>query len=183
MLFADAAATITGSRRTRDGYLVAEVRFARAGVYRYQAIDLRHRDGFSYNGDVYVNVFRPLDEVFSARAMRSFAYVPITVDHPAVAVTEETWRSFSVGHLGGEIHRDGEFVRATIVVQDRSAIEAVERGKQELSAGYQCEVEFVDGVAPNGTAYRAIQRGIIGNHIAIVERGRAGHQCRIGVAR
>jgi len=174
MLFADAAASITGSRRTRDGYFIAEVRFARSGVYRYMG----HELGMA---DAYVNVYRPTEEVFSAQTMRSFAYVPITVDHPAVAVTEKTWRAFSVGHLGGEIHRDGEFVRATIVIQDRSAIEAVERGKRELSAGYQCDVDISDGIAPDGSAYRAIQRGIVGNHIAIVERGRAGRQCRIGV--
>lgn len=175
MLFADAAASIVGSRRTRDGYLVAEVRFARAGVYRYMGLEL----GMS---DASVNVYRPLDEVFAAQTMRSFAHVPITVDHPAVGVTEKNWRAFSVGHLDGEIYRDGEFVRASIVIQDRAAIQAVERGKQELSAGYQCEIEISDGIAPDGTAYKAIQRGIIGNHIAIVERGRAGHQCRIGVS-
>jgi hypothetical protein len=35
-------------------------------------------------------------------------------------------------------------------------------------------------VAPDGTAYQATQHSIRGNHVAVVKKGRAGSECRIG---
>lgn len=174
MLFADAAASIMGSRRTRDGYLVASMRFARTGIYDYRGYEVGRPD---LN---VVKVYRPIAEVFSAAAMRSFALKPVTNDHPADSVSAETWKTHAVGHVGAEIRRDGDYVSADIVIQDRSAIEAVEGGKRELSAGYDSHILWQDGTSPDGQAYQAIMTDISGNHIAIVDRGRAGRQCRIG---
>ena len=176
MLFADAAASISGSRRTRDGYLVASVRFARTGIYEYRGYEVGRPDL-----DV-VKVYRPISEVFSATAMRSFALKPVTNEHPADGVTADTWKAHAIGHVGAEIRRDGDYVSADIIIQDRSAIEAVEAGKRELSAGYDSQILWQEGTAPDGQAYQAIMTDISGNHIAIVDRGRAGRQCRIGVA-
>jgi len=59
----------------------------------------------------------------------------------------------------------------TLVLTAKEAIDALEAGTQELSAGYLCDIEDVDG--------KFYQRNIRANHIAIVEKGRAGASCRI----
>ena len=59
---------------------------------------------------------------------------------------------------------------------------ALQNGKREISMGYTAELEWVDGVTPDGQAYQAKQKNIRINHLAIVDGGRAGATCRIGDA-
>lgn len=166
--------TITDKRRTSDGYLVTEARFARSGIYEYAGSEVGkpHMDK--------VVVFRPEEEVFKDDAMASFAHRPITNDHPTSLVDATNWKREAVGFTDGRVARDGDFVVVPMMVTDAEAIEDVDGGKVELSAGYDCDLEFIDGVAPNGQKYDAVMRNIRGNHIAIVDRGRAGSECRVG---
>lgn len=168
------AAAITGTRRTKDGYLVADVRAARTGIQQYTGAEVG-RPELSV-----VNVYRPAEEVFKHDSLSSYGFKPVTVGHPANGVTADTWKQLAVGQVGGEVVRDGGFVRVPLVLMDAQAIQAVENGTREISMGYDVRLEFVDGVTPEGEAYQAIQRDIRINHAAIVERGRAGSQCRIG---
>jgi hypothetical protein len=78
--------TVHDKRRTGDGYLVTEARFARAGIYEYAG-----RDVGKPNMDT-VRVYRPEGEVFNDAAMASFAHKPITNDHPSDNVTADTWK-------------------------------------------------------------------------------------------
>src|SRR5690606_35377481 len=100
-----------------------------------------------------VGVYRPGAEVFSAAAVRSFAGRPVTLGHPADLVSADTWRQHAIGHMGEEILRDGDFVRGTVIVQDAAAIELIKAGTRELSAGYNCEIQWQDGRSADGQAY------------------------------
>jgi len=173
MQFVDAA-PIAGTRRTADGYLVAEVRTARTGIQDYAGFEVGKPDM------PIVKVYRPADQVFSKDSMGSYAHKPVTNDHPAEAVSATNWKDLAVGQIGDEVARDGEFVRIPLVVMDAAAIKLVEDGKRELSAGYVCDLAFEAGVAPDGQAYDAIQKDIRINHVAIVQNGRAGSKARIG---
>lgn len=173
MLFTDKIA-LSGTRRTGDGYLVADARVARTGIQIYLGREVGRPEMEQ------VRVFRPEAEVFSNDALASFAHRPVTNDHPAEAVGARNWKQHSVGMTGGDIARDGEFVRVPMTVMDQAAIDAVEAGKRELSMGYACDLDFTPGTTPAGEAYDAIQKNIRGNHLAIVDAGRAGPQCRIG---
>lgn len=165
---------IGGTRRTKDGYLVADVRAARTGIQQYAGAEVGRPDLQT------VSVYRPAEEVFKQDSLASYAFKPVTVDHPMDGVSAETWKQLAVGNVGGDVVRDGGFVRVPLVVMDAAAIDHIENGKRELSMGYECRLEFVDGVTPEGQSYQAVQRDIRINHAAIVERGRAGPQCRIG---
>lgn len=176
MLFADSTAALDGYRITGDGYLVADVRFARVGIQTYSGIEMDRREL------AVVGVYRPVAEVFSADAMRSFAGRPVTLGHPLDAVSSDTWKQHAVGRMGDEITRDGDYVRGTIIVQDAAAIDMIKQGTRELSAGYNCSILWQDGQTPGGQAYKAVQQRIRGNHVAIVDKARAGAACRIGAA-
>jgi len=173
MLFADTL-EITGTRRSKDGYLVADCRAARSGIQQYAGAEVGRPDLQT------VHVYRPPEEVFKADSLASYGHKPVTLDHPMEGVTADNWKQIAVGNVGGDVVRDGGFVRVPLIVMDAQAIAAVENGKRELSMGYECRLEFVDGVTPEGESYQAVQRDIRINHAAIVERGRAGPQCRIG---
>ena len=173
MLLIDAA-DIAGTRITADGYLVADARVARIGVQQYLGVEVGRPDLTT------VSVYRPAEEVFKADSLASFAHRPVTVGHPRDAVNAKSWRLHSVGSTGGDIARDGDFVRVPLAVMDADAIQSVQSGKREVSMGYRCRLEWADGVAPDGKPYQAIQRDININHAAIVPVGRAGSECRIG---
>lgn len=168
---------VAGTRRTRDGYLVADCRVARSGnvqVYTGQELD---RPDLPL-----VRVYRDPDAIFDTKAMGSWAFKPMTVQHPSEMVTADNWRDHAVGLTGPEVVRDGEFVRVPMCLMDAAAIEAVESGARELSCGYHTDLAWEAGTTPSGEAYDAKVVSLVGNHIAIVARGRAGPECRIGDA-
>lgn len=140
----------------------------RTGVFTY-----RNPDGSTRRE------YRPDSEVFLASALESFADVPVTDDHPPAMLTAETARQFSVGHVSGEPRQDGAFVIGRLVVMDAGTIAKLEAGKVSLSCGYEVDLEETPGVTPSGERYDCIQRNIRGNHVAIVDVGRAGPEARI----
>jgi hypothetical protein len=69
-----------------------------------------------------------------------------------------------------------------LILKDAAAITAMVSGKRQLSAGYVCELDWTPGLTADGEAYDAQQRSIKINHLALVDRARAGSQARIGDA-
>lgn len=173
MKFTDSA-TISGTRLRDDGYLVVDARIARTGLQKYLGSEVNRPDL------AVVTVYRPESEVFKADAMASFAHRPVTDDHPKGAVTADNWKQLSVGQTDGDIKRDGDFLRVPLMVADGATIQKIQNGKRELSAGYTCDLDWTPGITPEGLAYDAVQTNIRANHVAVVERGRAGKDCRIG---
>lgn len=164
-------------RRTEDGYLVADAKVARTGIQEYLASELELTDRDP--GEV-IRVYRPEEEVFSAGAMRTYAYRPMTNNHPDEQVTADNWKSLSIGQTGGEVARDGEFVRVPLVLMDSQAIADYEGGKRELSMGYRADIVMQDGKTPDGEQYDAVQKTLRMNHLALVDKARGGDQLRIG---
>jgi hypothetical protein len=169
--------SVSAPRRTSDGYLVADAKVARTGVQDYLGSELGRPDL------PVVRLYRPPEEVFAQDAMHSYAYRPLTVEHPAQMVDAASWKAVSAGSTGAEVIRDGDFVRVPLVLMDAAAIKAYESGKRELSMGYTAEIVFRDGVTPDGQPYDAVQTQLRMNHLALVDKARGGEQLRIGDGR
>lgn len=180
MDFTDSLTLDAETRRTADGYLVGSFRVARSGIQVYSGRDVDPDNKHGMRDRAEVRVYRPPEEVFKQDAMASFAFRPITVDHPGESVTSKNWRKFSVGQTGGDVVRDGDFIRVPMVVMDEAAIGKIEKGKRELSQGYGCDVVFGDGTTPDGLQFDAKQTNIRANHTAIVDRARGGPELKIG---
>jgi hypothetical protein len=118
--------------------------------------------------------------VFAADSMSSYGFKPVTINHPSQGVTADSWKDLAVGVVGGDVVRDGGFVKVPLALMDAKAIKAVQDGTREISMGYVCDLAFEDGVTPDGEPYQAVQRDIRINHLALVPKGRAGPHCRIG---
>lgn len=166
--------TLGDARVSDSGYLEANARTARVGIQQYLGSELGKPD------IAVVNVYRDEREVFSKASLDTFSKIPVTNDHPSVAVTADNWREYAVGTTGDEVLRDGEYLKIGLKITDAAAVKAVRDGKRELSVGYTTDLIWEDGQAPDGTPYQARQTAIVANHIAIVARGRAGSQARIG---
>lgn len=156
-----------GSRvsRTPQGGLKVPAALTREGVFTYRNTDGTVR-----------REYRPADEVFKADALASLEDAPVTDLHPSTMVDASNHGVLSKGHVR-DIKRDGQYVAATMLVQDKALIEAIESGaRKEISCGYTCKLDMTPGISPQGEAYDAIQRGITYNHAALlpIGAGRAG---------
>lgn len=155
------------TRKPNGGIVCTDVPIARTGVQEYLARELM-LDG---DPERVVRVAREPEEVFSPAAMASFEGVCVCDDHPPESVTAVNFSQYSKGHVQN-IRRSGEYLLGDLHIDDAVlADQVLNRGKREISCGYQCTYE------PGGEGY--IQREIRGNHVAIVPRGRAGSSVSI----
>jgi uncharacterized protein len=164
-------------RMTADGYLVADIRAARIGIQEYSGVEVGKP-----NMKV-VTVYRPPESVFEADSLRSYAYRPVVVGHPtndSGMVDASNWRDLARGLTGGDVARDGDYVRVPLVLMDEGAIKTVKNGTREISMGYDAVIEFRDGKTPDGEYYDAVQTQLRMNHLAIVSAARGGSELRIG---
>ncbi len=174
MFYATDAVSLGDVRVSDGGYLEAFAKTVRTGCQTYLGAEVGKPELST------VTVYRDEREVFSKDSLESFRLIPVTIDHPPGGVSAKNWRNVARGTTGAEVLRDGEYLRLGLRVKDEAAVAEVRSGKCQLSAGYRCELQWGDGVAPDGTPYQAKQIGIVADHIAIVSAGRAGPQCRIG---
>ena len=126
-----------------------------------------------------VNVLRDADAVFDPLSAHSFIGKPITDNHPTVAVNAKNWRDHARGTVMGAKWEEGGYLAFDLMLTDADTIDAVNAGKRELSNGYAAELQFGDFDGPGGVKCVAKQIAIKGNHVAIVDRGRAGPSCAI----
>ncbi|OOR87288.1 hypothetical protein B0181_10585 [Moraxella caviae] len=172
MQFTDTV-TLLGTRKTADGYLVAEVACARTGIQHYHGTEMGRGDGM-------ISVYRDESEVFDVASLASFVGKPVTDNHPPEMVNADNWAKYAKGTIGEGVLRDGERIKVPITLMDSELIRAVENGKREISMGYTADIVWGDGQTADGQPYHAKQTNIKINHLAIVDKGRAGESCRIG---
>lgn len=107
--------------------------------------------------------------------MASFEGKPVTNDHPPGIIGPDDVRLYEMGHAENVRRGSDEwadYILADLHIHDRELIDAIQSGKREVSCGYECDyVQGADG------SYS--QKNIRGNHIAVVERGRAGKRAAI----
>jgi hypothetical protein len=163
------------TKRTVEGYLRCDAMIARTGCQMY---------GLP-GGKIRIE-YRPPEEVFNADALMSAEEVPITYTpdswnwHPPGPLTAKNAKKYIVGWTGSQVKQDGDFVKTSVKIFDADAIQAAENGSAaELSCGYACDLDFAPGVSPTGEKYDAIQRNIRINHVAMVNKARAGSGVRM----
>lgn len=183
--FFDRSVIAGTKRRDSDGALVADVRIARTGLQYYLGSEVDKKNEHGYRDARVVKVYRPGEEVFSEDTMKSAAHRPVTNDHPRTEtglLDTTTWAKYAKGNTADEVSAEGIFLRVPLIISDEATIRDVESGKREVSAGYTSVMDWTPGITPSGESYDAVQREIRFNHVAIVQRGRAGSAVRIGDA-
>ncbi|MBE8590767.1 DUF2213 domain-containing protein [Pseudomonas sp. MAFF 301449] len=174
-VFDRAGYRITQREYTDEGFLKVPGRVARTGIQEYLAREL----GLDGDPMRVVRVYRPEEEVFNDASLNTYDASDITSPHPPLLVTALTYKGVAVGVVRGPGRRDGDFVVCDLIVKDQKTIDEIIGGKCELSAGYTAVYDETPGVTEDGQAYDYIQRDIKINHVAIVERARAGANARV----
>ncbi len=173
--------------RTPEGFLVCrDAVIGRTGFHTYKGEELLrehgkdklHELGFDdVSPAADIKVFRDASEVFHPDTIRSFEGKPFTDNHPPGFLTPDNVALYQKGHIqnvrkGDEPLDSGDWpLVADIVVTDANLASRIENGERELSSGYGYSLK-----ANNGTLW---QTDIVGNHEALVPKGRAGSDARI----
>lgn len=153
---------------TPEGYLIChDVPIARTGTQKYLARELL-LDG---DPERVILVDRHPEDVFEAATLASFEGKDVTYGHPPENVGPENHAAYSKGHVQN-VRRGGDFILADLHIKDQNLISDIKNDvTREVSCGYLCSY------VADGTGYK--QTHIRGNHVAIVPRGRAGHDVAI----
>ena len=108
-----------------------------------------------------------------AKAAKTFDGLPLLIDHH-IEDAEAPQKEYRVGSLGTDSRWEAPYLKNSLIVTDAEAIRAIEDGRmKELSCAYRYEPDWTPGTF-DGVDYDFVMRNIQGNHVALVEEGRAG---------
>lgn len=158
---------------TPEGFLLCmDVPVARTGMMIYGPGEVPVETG----PEGVVRIERDEAALFSPRTIASYSGKSIVDDHPDDDVSPTNWKELSIGVVLNPrrgTDDDSDVMLADLLVTDAQAIRDVQSGKREVSAGYDADYEQIQPGLGR-------QSNIIGNHIALVEKGRCGPRCSIG---
>ena len=155
------------------GFLTAPVVLSRTGVQYYYGIELGLKDRATEK----IGVFRPEKEVFSDDSLKSFINLVVTDDHPKGFVTTDNVKQLQKGTVS-QVEIDGNNLVGMITVTDKKTIDKIQNNKYQVSVGYAQKL-IADKGEYKGDEYEFVQTDIRANHLAIVDRGRCGPDCKI----
>ena len=151
-----------------SGYLICyDCILARTGSYDYLESEIM-QDG---DPNKIVKVYRTPEEVFSPEAIASFENKPFCNEHPQDDVTPENYKDLMVGTIRNIRRGTGNLENCLVgdvIVFDPEVQELIKSGeKRELSLGYNTDII-------QDQSGRYVMTNIRGNHLALVDSGRAG---------
>lgn len=157
-------------KNNKGQLIVPGCTFARTGKQKYHTSELGITDK-----DEFIYLDRPVKEVSDPATVASFEGCPLTYEHPEDDVKVGVnyaelakGMATNVKYISDSTN-SGHLV-ADLIFTDPDLIKMVENHEiNELSAGYNCDVDETTWT----------QTKIRGNHIAVVECARAGHQAMI----
>lgn len=157
---------------TPEGYLLAlSVPIGRTGEMEYGIGETP----IAPAGNGLVIISRDAEELFKPETIASFQGKPLTIGHPTEFVDADNWKELAKGVIQNVRRGTGKNKNdlvADILITDSFAISLVKSGMRQLSCGYEAEYEETG----KGTG---VQKNILGNHLALVDEGRAGDAYRI----
>lgn len=157
--------------KTPEGFLICkDVPIARTGMQQYRGCEF----GACDSERIY-DVNRPEAQVFDRAAIASFEGKPVCDEHPTEDVTPENYKRYMKGVCRDVRRGEGDLANclvADLLIYDAGLIQKIESGKREISCGYDCLWE-----PTSDSSFDQLE--IRGNHVAVVDKGRAGHKVAI----
>ena len=152
---------------TEEGYLIDKPIVTSVGIFEY-----RNPDGSTRRE------LRLPEHVFDKDSLASYRGKPVILTHRAGSVDKDNVDREHIGTILSEGMADGDDVRVEIIIHDTDIIK--QTGLRELSLGYSLDLDETPGTW-NGQHYDAIQTNIRINHLALVDKARAGEQARLNI--
>ncbi|MFC2611824.1 MAG: DUF2213 domain-containing protein [Eikenella corrodens] len=107
------------------------------------------------------------------KAAPTFNNLPLLSKHIPVSA-DEPQKEVIAGTTGSDTVFENGYLKCSLAVWDAEAIAGIESGEQvELSSAYHYTADMTAGEF-EGRHYDGVMRDIVGNHVALVDVGRAG---------
>lgn len=159
----------------KNGYWkYPDTKISRSGIFDYAGWQISDE----LDPDQIFKVYRPYEEISKKETVDSFNGVPFIEDHEMIG---EGFTPVDDRPAAGSLyntHAEPSDLYGDIVVYSEKVKDSIANGKKELSLGYFCEYVPEKGVY-NGQTYDYRQVNLLGNHIALVDRGRMGSTVKV----
>ncbi|HEY6030500.1 MAG TPA: DUF2213 domain-containing protein [Gaiellaceae bacterium] len=161
-----------------DGRLhVARANISKAAINPYKGSEIPDYDQIGLDPNRIYMLLRDPEEL--KKAAPTFNNLPLLDDHVAVSADDHKPERV-VGALGSAATYEHPFLRNGLVVWARHGIDGVESEEQkEISCSYRYRADMTPGEY-EGKHYDGVMRDIVGNHAALVKKGRAGSDVVVG---
>ncbi len=155
-----------------DGRLHIEItNISKACVNPYRGNEIPNWEALGIDPQKIYKLFRDPKEL--EKGASTFNNLPLLSQHVPVSA-QNPEKDLVVGSTGSDSVFDSPYLKCSLSVWDQESIDAIEDGtKKELSSAYRYEPRMESGEYL-GEKYDGVMTNIIGNHVALVEIGRAG---------
>jgi hypothetical protein len=162
----------------QDGRMhISLTNISKATVNPYLGSEIPNGEELGLDNEKIYQLLRDPEEL--KKAASTFNNIPLLSDHVPVSADDHQ-PSIVVGATGSHAQFNAPYLQNSLVIWAQDAIDGVENNDQrEISCAYRYVADMTPGKF-NGVAYDGIMRNIVGNHVALVETGRAGPDVIVG---
>lgn len=159
-------------RYDADGRLhIAMTPISKACVNPYIGSEIAYSEELGLDPNKIYYLLRHPDEM--AKGASSFNNIQLMALHKMVSA-DKPEKMIVVGTTGSDANFDGTYLNNSLAVWDQAAIDGIESELvKELSSSYRYRPVMTPGTY-EGVPYDGVMTKIVGNHVALVEVGRAG---------
>lgn len=156
----------------QDGRMhIAASNISKATVNPYYGREIPNWQGLKLNADKIYYLLRDPQEL--EKAASTFNNLPLLIKHEPVNADDPS-KELTVGTTGSDVVYEHPYLRCSLAVWDKEGIDVIENEEQrELSSAYHYDADMTAGEY-EGVHYDGVMRNIKGNHVALVDVGRAG---------
>ena len=163
-------------RRIDDnGFMhVAVSPFTREQVAPYYGYEIPGWEELKLNPQKIYYGYRPAEELSKPETVVSINGIPVQQGHHA-EFADDPAHETRVGAAGTDAKWEEPYLTNSLVIYDKKAQDGITSGAiRELSLAYHYRPDFSTPGEWKGQHYDFVMRDIRGNHVALVEEGRAG---------
>ncbi len=168
--------------KDRDGRLhVDAANISKATVNPYWGEEIPNFEELGLDPQKKYMLLRDPAELARPHTVRSFNNLPILIKHKPASADDHP-ADITIGSTGTDAEFSHPYLKNSLVFWPQNAIDRIESDKQkQLSCGYHYRADMTPGEY-EGQHYDGVMRDIEGNHLALVEEGRAGADVVVGDA-
>ena len=165
-----------------NGFLhIAVSNITKEQVVPYRGSEIPDAESHGFNPDEIYYGYRPASELEKEETINSLNGIPVLLNHHA-DYADDPQKKFRVGSTGTDAKFEAPYLTNSLHITDEDAIKRInDDSMKELSLGYRYDPVFKKGEF-EGQKYDFIMTNISCNHVALVERGRAGRDVVVGDA-
>jgi 8-oxo-dGTP pyrophosphatase MutT (NUDIX family) len=178
----DVSLALDRSVRTTDAFgrlHVSSSPITKACVNPYMGQEIPNWEALGLNPARVYKLLRDPRELARPETVASANNLPVLSVHKPTSA-DDPQKEFTVGSTGTNAVWAAPYITNSLVAWDAEAIAGIETDEQrEISAGYRYTADMTPGDY-EGEYYDGVMRNITFNHVALVDKGRAGPDVIVG---